>query len=100
MTKVDLLREVIQQIADNDPEFFTTKGHGPGNHATNIFIRKVHDTALEVFGQDCAEQKICGDNSQAVDFYFEDEKTIVEIALGLKKTNTEFEKDIFKALSS
>ena len=34
----------------------------------------------------------------AVDFYFPSEGTIVEIALGLRNPNTEFEKDILKAV--
>ena len=41
---------------------------------------------------------ICGDNSLAVDFYFPDDGIIVEIALGLKNPNTEYEKDILKAV--
>jgi len=34
----------------------------------------------------------------AVDFYFPDEATIVEVALGIKNPNTEYEKDILKAV--
>lgn len=39
-----------------------------------------------------------GPNSWAVDFYFPKDGVIVEVALGLKNPNTEYEKDILKAL--
>ena len=35
------------------------------------------------FEIECWERKICGETSYAVDFYFPDEATIVEVALGL-----------------
>ena len=51
-----------------------------------------------MFGGDYSEARLCGDNAMAVDFYFPDEGTVIEIALGLKNPNTEFEKDILKAV--
>jgi uncharacterized protein (DUF111 family) len=97
-TKVEILRQIIQQLANERPIFFETKGEGAGNHDTNEFIAEVRRRARQLFGCDYSEQKICGDNQLAVDYYFEDEATIVEIALGIDKSNSEFEKDILKAL--
>jgi len=50
------------------------------------------------FGSDLSEVSLCGDNSLKVDYYFAEEGTIVEIALGLRNPNTEYEKDIMKAI--
>lgn len=97
-TKVDTLLAIIQQVANERPTFFHVKGEGAGDRDTNDFMREVRRRALAVFGQDCSEKRICGSNNSAVDFYFEDEATIVEIALGLRLPMSEYEKDIFKAL--
>lgn len=54
--------------------------------------------AVEAFNVDFSEKRICGENNLAVDFFFEDEATIVEIALGLHNPLSELERDIFKAI--
>src|SRR5258708_2625052 len=97
-TKVDTLRKIVQAVADERARFFEIKGQGAGNYETNEFIARVRDRATGAFGQDFSEQRICGDSHHAVDFYFPDEATIVEIALGLRYPNSEFEKDVLKAL--
>lgn len=97
-TKVVVLREIIQLVANERPVFFGIKGEGTGNLDTNSFIAEVRHRAKNAFGKDFSEQRICGKTGSAVDFYFEDEATIVEIALGLGSPNSEYEKDIMKAL--
>lgn len=61
-------------------------------------MRKLQCRAEKVFKEDLSEKRICGDTKFAVDFYFPEESTIIEVALSLKNSNTEFEKDILKAL--
>jgi len=78
--------------------FFETKGPGKGNHSTNDFIKALGNLAIKEFEIDYSEKNICGNNSLAVDFYFPEEGIIVEIALGLKNPNTEYEKDLLKAV--
>jgi hypothetical protein len=41
---------------------------------------------------------LCGETGFAVDFYFQSEETIVEVALGLPNPQSEFEKDVLKAI--
>jgi hypothetical protein len=48
--------------------------------------------------QDFSEQKLCGRTALAVDFFFPEEWTIVEVALGLPNDSSEFEKDVLKSL--
>jgi hypothetical protein len=92
------LLKIAQGLASGTPGFFKTKGPGSGNKATNAFMKKLRLLALEEFKEDFAEKKICGDNAFAVDYYFPKEATIVEVALGLSKPNTEYEKDVLKAV--
>ena len=98
MNKVTRLIELANKLALNTPGFFEPKGPGKGNRSTNTFIKELGKQALEEFGNDFSEQKISGNNSLAVDFYFPDEGIIVEIALSLKHPATEYEKDILKAV--
>ena len=98
MKQVDRLFEIAQQLASNDPVFFRVKGPGVGNRSTNLFMQSLRAQVQEEFGPRLAERKLSGDSELRVDFYLEKEATIVEVALGLKKPNSEFEKDIMKAL--
>ena len=98
MSKVEQLLSLIQQIADERSFFFDKKEPGIGNKDTNEFVAELNRRAHVLFGTDYAEQKICGDTNHAVDYYFQDESTIVEVALTLRTPNSEFEKDILKAL--
>lgn len=98
MTCATDLYRLAQALVDEDREFFTAKGAGLGDHATNNFMRALRTRAAGHFGADHAEQRLCGENAFAADFYFRDEATIVEVALGLKNPSTEFEKDVLKAV--
>lgn len=97
-SKVEALIAIIQAVADESPTFFEVKGPGAGDLNTNRFIAKIKERARTAFNEDFSERRICGNNRFAVDYYFQDEETIVEIALGLKNPGSEFEKDILKAL--
>lgn len=98
MQKFERLYEIAKDLAEKTYGFLDTKGPGIGNHATNQFISALGAKATKEFGQDYSEKNICGPNSLSVDFYFPDEGVIVEVALGLKNSNTEYEKDILKAI--
>jgi len=98
MNKTTEIIKIAQNLASNTPEFHSIKGHGKGDHATAEFMRNIRKFAMDVFGHDYSEKKISGRTNFAVDFWFPDEMTIVEIALTLKNSSSEFHKDIFKAL--
>ena len=98
MNRVERLYEIAKEISRNTVGFFDIKGPGAGNHSTNEFISELDKRAMDEFGEDFSEKNICGNNSLAVDFYFPEEATVVEVALGLGNPNTEYEKDILKAL--
>jgi hypothetical protein len=89
---------LARSIASEIVEFQKVLGPGAGDRSTQRFMEQLRERAREVFGADYSEKKICGDNALAVDFYFPDAATVVEVALGLPNPNTEFEKDVLKAL--
>ena len=92
------LVELARSIAAAQSDFQAVRGPGDGGRATQNFMRELRQQACNRFGVDCGEKKICGANAFAVDFYFSDEATIVEVALGLPNSASEFEKDILKAI--
>jgi hypothetical protein len=96
--KTEALIQLAREAATAIPDFQAVRGAGAGDHATLSFMRTLRAAALEQFGTDYSEKKICGDNSFAVDFYIPEESTIVEVALGLPNPACEFEKDILKAI--
>ena len=61
-------------------------------------MKELRARVKAALGDKLAEQHICGENNLAVDFYVCDEATIIEVALSLRNSNSEFERDIFKAL--
>lgn len=97
-SKATQLLELARKIAASKKDFNVVRGQGDGNRATNEFMKQLRSEAKKRFKKDFSEQKICGKTGQAVDFYFSDEETIVEVALGLRYPNSEFEKDILKAI--
>lgn len=97
-TRADKLVQLAQSLAGSDAEFQITLGPGAGDRATAVFLARLQQLALAEFGDACWEKKICGQTAYAVDFYFPSEATIVEVALGLPNPNSEFEKDLLKAI--
>lgn len=98
ITKALTLFVLAQRIADQTPGYFIAQGPGRGNLRSNAFMEQLKSIAKQTFGRDYSEAKLCGDNKLAMDFYFPDEETVVEIAGLLTGPNSEYEKDIFKCL--
>lgn len=100
MNYSDKLIKLAQKIASTSPDFHKILGPGKGDKSTHAFMKELRLQAIELFKEDFSEKTICGDNKFAVDFYFPAESTIVEIALTIRNSNSEFHKDILKALLS
>ena len=98
MGRIDILIQLARGLANEHTEFFRIKGPGKGDRDTGAFMKELRVRAKSTFGTDYSEQCVCGDNNLAVDFYFPDEATVVEVALGLRNPLSEYERDIFKAL--
>jgi hypothetical protein len=98
MNKTFELIKIAQNLASNTPAFHSIKGPGIGDHATKAFMLAIQKLAHDAFGYDYSEKKISRPTNFAVDFYFPDEMTVVEFALTLRNSSSEFHKDIFKVL--
>jgi hypothetical protein len=98
MDRASMLFTLAQALALERPGFFEIKGPSVGDKDTAAFMRELRRRAEATFGVDYAEQKVCGPNGLCVDYYFPEEGTIVEIAMGLRNPNSEFERDILKAI--
>ncbi len=98
MTKVEKIIRAAQDIADERPNFFMKKGAGEGDKDTNSFMTELRSRAKQKCGVDFSEKQICGENNLSVDFFIPEEDTIIEVALSLRNPNSEFERDIFKAI--
>jgi|GEM_PF-982592 len=88
-------------LAESIPDFAETKGPGreKGNGATSRFLEALQQMAKEEFGERCQLELpgVPGVKS-ASDFYFPEDKTLVELALSLHNPASEFHKDVLKAV--
>ena len=98
MEKTKKILRLAQEIADERQNFFEKKGAGKGDKDTNSFMAELRKRSVEILGEDLSEKRICGNNNLSVDFFIPDEKSIIEIALSLRNPNSEFERDILKAI--
>ena len=98
MSKTDTLITIAKTLATEWPRFHERLGPGEGDHSTKDYMRELSRRATETFGKDFAEKCISGENGLRVDFHFPDERTVIEIAMSLRNSNSEFERDILKAL--
>ena len=98
ITKALALLGMAGRISNRRGDSQAVKGPGTGNKATNAFLKELRENAFDKSGEVCSEQRICGHTAHAVDFYFQSEATIVEVALGIPNSATEYEKDVLKAI--
>ena len=85
-------------LANSTPGFYDKKGAGPGDHATNNFMKALRKGAEGALGRDYSEKSVCKTTKHAFDFYIPEERTVIEVALSLRNSGSEFERDIFKCL--
>ena len=98
MTKTEKILTLAQTIADERPHFFEKKGAGVGDKDTNSFMAELRLRTQQALGGDFSERQICGNNNLSVDYFIPDENSIIEVALSLRNPNTEYERDLLKAI--
>ncbi len=97
-SKTDQLISLVRELAEQQMGFIDVLGPGAGNDRANAFTAQLIREAEDVLGANYAEFRYCEDQSARYDFYIPEERTVIEVAWGLPNPNSEFEKDIFKAL--
>jgi hypothetical protein len=91
------LLSLAQNLALERPGFFDIKGPNVGDKDAAAFMAALRVRAADAFGADFAEQTICGQNRLCVDYYFRGSHDR-RIAMGLRNPNSEFERDVLKAI--
>ena len=98
MSNADRLVAVAEQLANEILGFFEVAGPGKGDTRTQAFMKELDVRAEKELGQNFAEREICAQTGLRPDFYFPEEGSIVEVALSLRNPNSEFERDLLKAI--
>ncbi len=99
MSGVDEIEGIAKSVARGLKGFEKRRGPGRGNRATNRFMNVVKSRVGRRLGTKCTiEAPVGGGTDYRFDFYLPDEDTAVEMAFSIRKSPSEFEKDIFKAL--
>ncbi len=89
---------LAQELAKRIPEFFRIKGAGDGDRATNEYMSNLRQLVKDALGMDFSEAIVSSASDSKFDFYIPDEATVIEVALSLRNSNSEYEKDVFKCL--
>ena len=95
---VTRLVDIARQLARTRPRFLDIKGAGHGDRATAEFMGELRRELKTELPEARAEQRICGKTNFAVDFFLPEQAAVVEVALSLRNSLTEFERDILKVL--
>ncbi|HWZ90245.1 MAG TPA: hypothetical protein VNW92_15385 [Polyangiaceae bacterium] len=98
MTITDQLLLIAQRVANLQPGFFDVKSSARGDDATSAYMRDLRSAVEAQLGRGYSEHRICGDHRLAMDFFIERDRTVIEVAFGLRNSNSEFERDILKVL--
>ncbi len=97
MNKVHRIAEIAQEVACT-LRLFEPRGQGAGNKVTNEAMRIINEKVAGEFGDQVVEVALVATSKQSVDFYFEDEGTVVEIEFSLSNPYPCLEKDAFKVM--
>jgi hypothetical protein len=97
MTKTDRILEIIQQVAD-EFQVFKSRGPGEGNRVTNQAVAAINDLTAKEMGQKVTQRALGSNANQSVDFYVEEEATVIEVEFSLSNPYPCLEKDAFKVL--
>jgi hypothetical protein len=95
MTKAEQILNLVQSIA-HEYDLFQSRGPGAGNKHINEALAELNRRVAKTLGWDCIQQSLTANNKQSVDFWLEDEKTIIEVEFSLTNPYPCLEKDLFK----
>lgn len=97
MTKTDRVLQIIQDVADK-LQVFESRGPGEGNRVTNQAVDAMNELTGKEMGSGVVQRALCSSAKQSVDFYIEDEATVIEVEFSLSNPYPCLEKDAFKVL--
>ena len=97
MIKAERIFQLSQEVAASY-DLLTARRAGSGDSYTREVIDHLKSMVIEELGPGVANQFLSKANRQAVDFWIEDEQTIVEVEYSMWSLDPLLEKEVFKAL--
>jgi len=97
MNKAERILQLAQENADAY-SLFDAKRAGSGDQYTKEVVDHLKFLAIEELGPGVANQFLSKENRQSVDFWLEDEHTIIALEFNMFSASPLLEKESFKAL--
>ena len=97
MTKSERIFQLAQEGADAY-RMFKARRAGAGTPYVNEVINHLKFLAVQEFGTGVINQFLSKENGQSVDFWLEDEQTIIEMEFNIFSSPPVLEQEVFKAL--
>jgi len=97
MSKAERIFQLAQECADAY-RMFKARRAGAGTPYVNEVINHLKFLVVQEFGIGVVNQFLSQENRQSVDFWLEDEQTIMEMEFNILSSPPVLEKEVFKAL--
>lgn len=97
MSKAKRIFQLAQEVAASY-DLLNARRAGSGNSYTREVIDHLKFVVIEEFGPGAVNQFLSEANRQSVDFWLEDEQTIMEVEYSMWSADPSLEKEVFKAL--
>lgn len=95
--KAERIVRLAQEVADSY-DLFSARRIGAGNDYTHEVVDHLKSRVVEEFGSGVVNQFLAKGHGQSVDFWLEEEQTIVEVEFSMLTLLPVLEKEVFKAL--
>ena len=97
MSKAERIFQWAQEVASTY-DLLNARRAGSGDTYTREVIDHLKFMVIEEFGLGVTNQFLSKANRQSVDFWLEDEQTIIEVEYSMWSADPSLEKEVFKAL--
>ena len=97
MSKAERIFQLAQDGADAY-HMFKARRTGAGTPYVNEVINHLKFLVVQEFGTGTVNQFLSKENRQSVDFWLEDEQTVIEMEFNILSSPPVLEKEVFKAL--
>ena len=97
MTKAERIFQLAQEVAASY-DLLNARRAGSGNSYTREVMDHLKSLVIGEYGPGVANQFLSKASSQSVDFWLEEEQTIIEVEYSMWSSDPLLEKEVFKAL--
>lgn len=97
MTKAERIFQLAQEVAASY-DLLNARRAGSGNSYTREVVNHLKSLVIEEYGTGVANQILSKAGCQPVDFWLEDEQTIMEVEHSMWRSDPLLEQEVFKAL--